>query len=83
MAYSEPYPTFNMEHFAKIVNGFQLLTILEKHSTLAVDRVLNTLLLYRKCSKIPESIDIKDNMTAKWVKIIIIIISLFNFGIKT
>ena len=32
------------------------------------DRVMNTPLLNRKCSKIPKSIDIKRNMTAKWVK---------------
>ena len=29
---------------------------------------MNTPLLNRKCSKIPKSIDIKTNMTAKWVK---------------
>ena len=35
-AYSEPCQTSKMEHFAKIVNAFQLLTIFAKHSILYV-----------------------------------------------
>ena len=31
-AYSEPSQTSNMEHFAKIINGFQALAILAKIS---------------------------------------------------
>ena len=35
-AYSEPYQTSKMERFAKIVNGFQPLTIFGKRSILDV-----------------------------------------------
>ena len=36
MAYSEPYQQYKMERFAKIINGFQLLTIFAKQSLLDV-----------------------------------------------
>ena len=41
-AYSEPYQTHKMEHFAKMVSGFQALTIFAKHYILMFLKVVNT-----------------------------------------
>ena len=41
-AYSEPYQTYKMEYFAKMVSGFQALTIFAKHYILMFVKVVNT-----------------------------------------
>ena len=44
-AYSDPYQTSKMEHFAEIVNGFQPLTIFAQRYILDLHTVIITLLM--------------------------------------
>ena len=62
-AYSEPNRTSKMGHFAKIVNGFQSLTIFAKSSILDDRLVLNTPLKCARNKRIRKPKHIHDSLS--------------------